>query len=64
MTDTERLDFLEREGYEIQCYWRDGEYAGGPRVGLYSRHDRAPTIRGETLREVIDIAAVRRSGEP
>lgn len=63
MTDTERLDLLEREGYEVQCYWRDREYAGGPRWGLFSRYDRAPTIQGETLREIIDRLAVRRGNE-
>jgi hypothetical protein len=67
MTDTERLDFLQREGFTAECIWtRNRDWAGGDEWRVYRpQHNLRPPLErsGQSLRETIDaVASALRTG--
>jgi hypothetical protein len=63
VTDTERLDFIEREGFSVGCQWKNTGWAGGPKWLLFVYASQPmEKFEGATLREAVDaaIAAVNR----
>jgi hypothetical protein len=58
MTDTERLDFIERGGFTLDCHWKNTGWAGGPKWTLY-QYASSPMVKfeGDNIRKLIDRAA-------
>jgi hypothetical protein len=57
VTDSERLDFIERHGFTVSCQWKNTGWAGGPKWSVFQYASRPMvTYDGETAREAIDKA--------